>query len=144
MSILLDKLQTTSDSMDKTFARLSRLGIMFKQKENITTTGDGFSIDNDIEIKTIYEDAFCNITNCIWHKAHKLYPLHCHNDSFEYLTVTNGSFLVSFGSASRIVKKGECVSLPTSVQHSVMSLEDESSMLALCIPPEKAYSTCKG
>ena len=139
---VLDKLRESNLKIDVVNERLDALSLMLVNSSDLkymTPKYAGFIYDNSIDITTMFQSNTTTITLGVWHKKSQIYPEHSHKDSIEYLICLNGSFSVKFSFCNRIVKKGECVSLPVNVIHSCTSLEDESEMLAICIPPEKAY-----
>jgi quercetin dioxygenase-like cupin family protein len=66
------------------------------------------------------------------------FPDHIHENSVEYLICTSGSFLAYFNSTGlRIVKVGECLSVPKGVIHRTKALEINTAYLWICVPADK-------
>jgi mannose-6-phosphate isomerase-like protein (cupin superfamily) len=137
---ILFSLTSNNKIFDKIASRLDSLKILFKDDpEEIKPQPFGFTLDDSIVAATVYQTDDVTVTKGIWLHANVDWPLHCHVDSAEYLIVTAGSFLVNINGVEKILAKGECQVVPLGVKHSVRSLEDNSKMLGICIPPEIAY-----
>jgi mannose-6-phosphate isomerase-like protein (cupin superfamily) len=139
-SRIIEIIKENSKKIEKATNRLDCLATLFNAPESkFTTKNGGFCYEDNIEASTVFQTEDTTVTLAIWKKAQAVYPVHCHKDSVEYLMVIKGSFLLKFGGAVRIMSKGECASIPAGVDHTVTSLEGDSQMLAVCIPPEIAY-----
>ena len=138
---ILESLTKSNGVLDKITKRLDILKNLFENTPVvlIAPQEDGFVLANSIEAHTIYNNGNSSITTGMWKKAGDLWPEHSHKESIEYLIVESGKFMVRIGDIPRVVYKGECVSMQIGVRHSVTALEDNSSMLGICVPPERAY-----
>lgn len=144
---MLDILKSNNKRIDVVNKRLDNLKVLFNTipEDMFTPTQDGFKLVNSIEATTVYQNSDVTVTLGTWKRKGAIWPEHCHKKITEYLIVTKGSALVSFGEATRIMMRGECASIPSEVKHSVVALEDNVQILGICIPPEIAYLTegCK-
>ena len=70
------------------------------------------------------------------------WPNHEHTSSIEHLICVDGQFDITFelpeGMLKIVLERGDGVKIPTKVLHSVYS-RPGGKMVAVCIPPEKAY-----
>ena len=138
----LESIIHTNAKLENVSTRLDLLTKVFDNKEVVSQMVPkyaGFIYNDNIEVATVFQSENTTITYVLWKLSHLTYPAHKHIESIEYLIVISGSFLVKFGEASRIMIKGECISLPIGCIHSCTSLEDMSEMFGICIPPEQAY-----
>ena len=63
---------------------------------------------------------------------------HIHRNSKEFLIVVHGSILLNIdGRDVRIVKEGECASIPANSTHYSRPLEDNTRLLYACIPTDR-------
>lgn len=143
----LAKLRESNLKIDAVNKRLDALGHMLVNSSILTKFIPKFAgfdfAEHSIEVTTIFQTENITVTLGIYHIKDVEYPEHCHKESVEYLIVMKGSFLIKFGRGSRIVAKGECVSLNIGCLHTCTALENESEILAICVPPEKAYLQCE-
>jgi len=138
----IEKLNQTNLRLEDIGKRLSVLNNLFLETDilkSIEPKYAGFIYDDSIEVSTVFQSPNVTVTYALWKYKNKAYPEHQHHDSVEYLIILSGSFLVKFNDTSRIMTKGECLSLPVNIVHTCISLEDMSEMIGICIPPEKAY-----
>ena len=144
---LLENLVESNKRLDNVHLRLagisSLLGLALEQ---VTPLDRGAYIDGNIgvDIVTVFQTEESTILYGIWKKANSCYPDHFHGESLEYLIVDKGRFTVKTAFGFRVLSKGDCMSLPIGVGHSVTSLEDDSRLMAICIPPEPAYKIPEG
>jgi quercetin dioxygenase-like cupin family protein len=142
----LAKLRESNLKIDAVNKRLDALGHMLVDSsalKHLTPKYAGFVYDDSIDITTVFQSDNCTVTLGVWHKKDQSYPEHCHKESIEYLICMQESFIVKFDKYTRIISKGECVSVPINMVHSCIPLEDESEMFGICIPPEPAYVQCE-
>ena len=141
MSDIIKTLTENSKKLEYVSERLKNLRVMWEATEianKLKTNKTGFVYD-DIEIETVYQDDECTVTYGVFNLVDKVYPTHSHKDSVEYLIVTRGKFAIHFGGGIRIMKRGDCLSLPPNTPHNNIALETNSKIFGFCIPPEKAY-----
>lgn len=142
MSEILDKMATINKKYDSSLTRLDAIRKLFLhplELDDISYMKKGFIYSGDIEINTIYQDNHSTITLGLFRKRDSLYPYHVHSDSVEYLIIARGKFVIKFDDGVVFKTVGECMSVPQGIRHSCMSLEDDSLVIGLCIPPEDAY-----
>lgn len=140
-SSILDVLSANNVTLDKVAQRLDSLRLLFSeaQEEKLTLTVDGFIYSDTVKAKTIYQNEDVTVTIGEWALNGDVWPEHKHEGSLEYLIVTKGKIILTVGNVTRVMKKGECASLPIGVVHSAAAVEDGTSLIGICIPPEKAY-----
>ena len=139
----LAKLRESNLKIDAVNKRLDALGQMLVNSSIVRKFVPKFAgfnfADDSIEVTTVFQTDNVTVTLGIYHKKNIEYPEHCHNESIEYLIPMKGKFLVKFDGLQAIISKGENVRLEIKCIHTCVALEDESELLAICIPPEKAY-----
>ena len=140
----LAKLRESNLKIDAVNKRLDALGHMLVNSaviKKFVPKFAGFNFaDNSIEVTTVFQTDNVTVTLGIYHKKNIEYPEHCHKDSVEYLIPMKGSFLVKFDNKNTAtISKGENVLMQIGCLHTCTALEDESELLAICIPPEVAY-----
>ena len=140
-STILESLVRNNKVIDNVNKRLDSLKVLFSSSPELsfTTNPRGFVYSDSVEAVTVYQNKDVTITIGTWGKEGDLWPDHCHADSLEFLIVTRGNFLVKIGSIPRFMGRGECATVPLGKNHSVTSLEKDSQMIGICIPPEMAY-----
>jgi len=140
-SLILERLTTNNKILDVVSKRLDVISDLFSgsPKEKIVPTLDGFIYSETVKAKTIYQSADMTVTVGEYALQGDVWPDHNHSDSVEFLIVGRGMFLLKIEGTPRIMKKGDCASIPAGVKHSVMALSDGSSIVGICVPPEKAY-----
>ena len=138
---ILDNLVSNNQILDVVSNRLDRLNTMFftAGPGDIATTSDGFVVKENMKCVTIHQDEDVTIILAEWALKGDRWPAHKHNESIEYIVVTSGSLSIKIGGTPRIMKKGECASIPLGVVHICDALEDNTRVVGICIPPEKAY-----
>jgi len=102
-------------------------------------------VENAVTAETVFENEKTCITIATFKTEGGLYPSHCHNEIIEYLICLSGSCGITLpNNGYRILKEQECAKIPASVMHSVISLEANSDIMAICLPAEPAYINDKG
>jgi mannose-6-phosphate isomerase-like protein (cupin superfamily) len=135
------KLDKINIDLEKTYQTSLNIGKVFAVNELRAINGGGMvEVDKQVILKNIWSNK-ASVTWGKWAGAGSKYPDHMHEESSEYLICITGSFSVTFSKYIRILKIGECVSLPKKTIHSVTALEDNSEMMAICVPEEQAYIT---
>lgn len=94
--------------------------------------------NGNIEIQTLYAKE-ATISIGVWNKQGSIMKSHIHENIVEYLVCMKGSFGVTLPYGYRILKTKDCASIPENCLHSVVALEDNSKMVAVCVPAEKSY-----
>lgn len=136
----MTRLEKTNAILDDVNSRLDALERMFHAVPGeVKPRYGGFSYAETIEAKTVYQSDNVTVTLGIWKLAGTTYPDHEHTLSVEYLIVTKGRFTVAIDGKIRVMSRGDCCAIPSGVTHSCTALEDDSRMLGICVPPEKAY-----
>jgi len=137
---ILENLKKSNAIINKVTKRLDILADLFQlSKDKIIETPEGFNLNNLIEVKTLFQNGSTTISLGIWKKRNVNWPTHIHKNSIEYLVVIKGKFLLKIDEEVRSMVKGDCASIPLGVKHSCVSLEDDSQIIGICIPPEEAY-----
>lgn len=131
MSMLLDKLNGIK-AKQNTVDELLKLGYFLK-------TSDGNIKVNNVILNTIYENK-AQIGIGIHKNVGDVVIDHCHNGIKEFLIIESGSVLLKIEGNLRIMRVADCAVIPEGVEHSVTALEDNTRVIYICIPPEKAYS----
>lgn len=141
MTKILESLRANNTLLDVISERLDRINGLFggTTKDHLSTTHSGFVIGDEIEAKTVFQNEDVTVTIAQHYPKGSTWPIHKHDDSLEYLIVFRGSFLYQIDGIPRVMKKGDCASIARGVSHSCVALEDESCVMGICIPPEKAY-----
>ena len=132
-----ESLQELKEIFDRTSKKLVTINDLLEQGE-IKIDNKLLKFNDDIELNNIYSNG-SSVAIVKFPKKNKIYPVHCHDSVIEYLICTKGSFGVVFGNGYRVLKYKECASIPESTLHTVSALEDNSEMLAICIPFEEVY-----
>ena len=131
---ILEGVKETNNKVKNTLRTVSNLIEVgeIRRKDNV------LEVDGTIELKTIYGKG-ATITIGEYPKQGSQFPAHCHEDIMEYLICSKGSFSAAFGKGSRIIKTGECLSISQNVLHTITALEDNSTLIAVCVPEDSAY-----
>jgi len=95
--------------------------------------------ETKIKFKTVYETDHVTVTPAFWECKGQRFISHTHANSKEYLICVRGRFLISIEGGQRVIGVGECVSIPKGTMHDGVSLEDNSEIVAVCIPAEEGY-----
>jgi quercetin dioxygenase-like cupin family protein len=138
---ILDTLVTNNRILDVVAKRLDAISRLFSGSpiDKIMPTVDGFVYSDTVRAVTIYQTDDITATVGEWALQGDVWPDHEHTDSLEYLIIISGMFMLKLEGVPRIMEKGDCASIPPGLKHSVTALCDGSSILGVCIPPEKAY-----
>jgi len=104
------------------------------------------------QLETLYQKLDCSIIFAYGgcenpQGSYVDFPVHRHPKSKEYLICVAGSVVVEFlGIGMRILKVGDCCEIPCDIAHSTRPLEENSKLLAVCIPYDQSFpalSTCE-
>ena len=134
MSEILKVLQESiaiSKSTNEKLSVLTQLGGTFNLGK--------IEIKDGSNLKTIYSNG-STVTIASYPKLGMCTPSHCHTCITEYLICTKGSVSVSFNGGYRIMKAKECASIPEGAMHITTALEDDSELIAVCVPAEPSYT----
>ncbi len=67
------------------------------------------------------------------------YPYHVHCEVIEYIMCVKGSILFYInGQAMRVLKEGDCASVPRGASHKCKPLADNTKLFYICIPSDEA------
>jgi quercetin dioxygenase-like cupin family protein len=134
MSTVKEKLNGITKKLE-TVSFLIEQGILSKSKNVIKK--------DNFEVTTIDDKHGASIVISKAKKKGDYFPIHCHDGIIQYLICTEGSFIVDFVDSFgyRFLHLKECVSVPPKIRHKVTALEDNSTLIGICIPEEKAYTT---
>lgn len=139
----MDKLESAGERIDKVSLRMDALKAMFDPEETtdkrIEHTVFGFVINGKVSLETIYQNEDTTISIAKHQEIDTSYPKHIHAYSLEYLIVTRGRFTIRIDGGLRVMERGACATIPKGVEHTLVAMDDNSEMIAICIPPEKAY-----
>lgn len=141
MTRLLEGLLHFNRELDKSDKMLRTVDSLLKSGE-ITGKNGILNMEEGVKFETIY-DSNCTITIASHPKRDTKTPKHCHLGIKEYLICTKGSFCFNMGNSMRILEVKDCASVPEGAEHSTTSLEDNSVLVAICIPEETAYKRSK-
>lgn len=115
----------------KTVASLIKAG-------ELRVHGDIITADNGVALRTIYGEN-STITICRFKSFGGRVSDHIHKNVSEYLICVKGQFNVQFKGGYRILLPAQCVSIPPNWLHSVTALEEESELIAVCVPEEISF-----
>ena len=91
-------------------------------------------------IKPLYEDKSCSV-GLVTIRTNDLVPCeeHIHPESNEYLIVTKGSLLLTIDDrVVRIVREGECCSVPMGSSHYSKPVSADTEFIYVCVPRDTA------
>jgi quercetin dioxygenase-like cupin family protein len=126
---------------DNVSLRLDALQSLFKGDRTVKLqlTENGFFTNPTVSLTTILQTSEMTVSLACFARKGDKYGFHSHVDSLEYLIVSKGTFLIVVAGTPRVMVKGECCSMPKGMLHSGEALEDDTQVLAVCVPPEPAY-----
>jgi len=127
----------TEKFLDKATENLRTVSNLIKAGE-IRMKNNALEMDAGIIFKTIYGDK-ATVTIAEYPKQGGRTPAHCHKASKEFLICITGQISVTFGKNYRVLKPGDCISLDKSIHHSCTALEDNSRLIAICVPEDEDY-----
>jgi hypothetical protein len=107
---------------------------------NVLRMGEGvIELDKNIIFETIYSSG-ATITIAKYPKMGARVPNHNHEGIVEYLICNKGSFSINFANNFRVLKIRDCVSIPEGMVHTTTALQDNSELIAVCVPVEPLYA----
>jgi mannose-6-phosphate isomerase-like protein (cupin superfamily) len=126
-------------------------------KEGILGSGnnpelcDVFQKDMIGILTILYQEDDCSIGFVDYQKEvdkdRETVPLHLHHHSIQYITVVKGSVLLKLSNTheiSRVMKTGECASIPVGVNHKTLPLEENTKIFFICIPEDSKFKSYLG
>jgi len=119
-------------SMDKMKSTLTSISDMIKTG-NLALPG---GTDNPWVIDPMYENKDCSV-GMVRVKSLNQAPcdMHVHAESIEFLIVTKGELALNIeNKVVRIVRAGECASIPKGVQHYSHPLTGDTEFVYVCVP----------
>lgn len=129
-----------NDVLSSIQQRQATIDVLFK-KRLLRTDKDGGECQT-WEIQPLIQRDDCSIgfASCK-DPADLEFPCHVHGDVIEYLICVQGSFLEFFENQGvRIVRPGECVSIPKNTVHKSRAIEPNTVLVYVCIPADKAIN----
>jgi mannose-6-phosphate isomerase-like protein (cupin superfamily) len=92
------------------------------------------------DINSIYNRKDATIGFACCNSMEGVFPDHVHEGVIEYLVCVQGSFIETFGdngvNGMRIVKEGDCLSIPKGVVHSSKPIVVPVKMVYVCVPQD--------
>ena len=137
---ILERLSSDNARMVDVGIRLDLLRDLFPiAQSKISLTNDGFIYCETVKAKTVYQDA--DTTVMVWNMENPGdgFEVHEHGGSNEYAVVTSGEVDITINGSLTHYKKGECASIPRGAGHACKAVVSGSSVVGVCVPPEKAY-----
>lgn len=67
-------------------------------------------------------------------------PLHKHPNSKEFIICVTGSVILNIGGITRVLKEGECASIPEGVLHYSKPLRSPAKLFYICIPNDTHFT----
>jgi len=68
------------------------------------------------------------------------FPLHIHAESVEYLLCVKGSVRLTIADkVTRVLKVGDCASIPPGAIHTTTPLAPSCKLVYVCIPPDETF-----
>jgi len=116
---------------------------LIRQLDAVKTKPGVLELKAGVKLDTIFSNG-STITIASYPKMGSNTPTHSHKEIVEYLICTKGSVSVTFNGGYRILKVRECASIPEGCPHSTTALENNSEMIAICVPAEPAYKSSMG
>jgi len=140
MSKVLEEIQKIRAINKKTIEKASLLK-QLQAASKVEISGNGIiELDKGVIFETIYANG-ATVTIAKYPKMGSKTPRHCHDGIIEYLICIKGSVSVSFEHGYRILNVKDCASIPEDTKHIVTALEDDSAILAICVPSEELYKS---
>ena len=137
-SALLESLLKNNALLDSVSSRLDILKGMYNVP-GVEAVDRGFTICGGMNSTTVFQSNECTITLDVFKRAGYQWPKHEHNDSIEHLMVIKGSFSIDIDGYKCVISKSDCITILPRSTHTAIALEDDSQMIGVCIPPERAY-----
>ena len=101
-------------------------------------TANSLIVSDDIEIKTVFENkATVSVANFKY--ANCSMTMHEHHNVEEYLICANGKANIYYNDTDHFINYKECILVPSNTLHIVTALEDNTELIAVCIPAEEGY-----
>ena len=135
MSEILKVLQETIAITKKTNRQLD----LMEHLEAVRTKPGILELKSGAIFNTIYSNG-STVTIASYPILGSRTPNHCHDGIVEYLICTKGSVSLTFEGGYRILRVKDCASVPESCMHSVTALDDNSELIAVCVPAEPTYT----
>jgi quercetin dioxygenase-like cupin family protein len=138
---ILERLHSNSRMFDNVSLRLDALQHLFRGDRSVELqpTETGFYLNKDVSLTTVFQTEDTTVSLAVFTHKGVHFGFHKHNLNVEYVIVTRGSFMINIAGTCRLMKRGECAAFPKGVVHSGESMEDDTQVLAICVPPEPAY-----
>lgn len=138
-SVLFEKMSQKIELMNN---RLRTIDNLIKAGE-IRAHGDVLTADNQVMLKTIYGDN-STVTIGKFNLIGGRVTDHVHQGVAQFIICVKGSFKIITPDWSRVILPSDCASIPKEITHSVTALEDDSELIAVCVPEEQNYVKSMG
>ena len=132
-----EAMQPNKLSMEKTMdsIRQKQATIDLLLEEGSMEFGSG-GLSNRWQLEPLYQEVDCSL-GFVHISTIELGPCaeHIHPESTEYLIVVKGSVVLNIdGVDLRVLKVGECASIPKGSKHFSRPLENDTKLIYVCIP----------
>jgi len=135
--MIVEKFEAITEIFSRTSKKLDTIKDLVEKGE-MRIENRFLKQNNTLNIETIYAKE-ATISIGTWFKQGNMMKSHIHEGIIEYLICVRGSFGVSLPHGYRLMKTKDCAAIPENCLHSVTALEDDSKMIAVCIPAEEIY-----
>lgn len=132
-----DNLVLLDNILSRTHSKLNTI-VELLEKGEIRATVDSLLVSESVEIKTIFENHATISVGLFAFKGSKMLT-HQHKNVSEYLICIKGSAIITSHDEDKILYYKESVLIPNNTLHAVTALEDNTEIVAVCIPAEKGY-----
>lgn len=137
--LFMDKM---NEKIERMQTRLRTIDNLIKAGE-IRAHGDVLTADKQVMLQTIYgEDS--TVTVGEFGLVGGRVSDHIHEGVAQFIVCVKGSFNIVTSKWARVIHPSDCASIPKDVTHSVTALENDSKLIAVCVPEEGNYVKSMG
>lgn len=134
---MLEQLEVLNNIIVRTNEKLHTI-VDLLNKGEMKTTHCSLLASDSVEIKTVFENHATISVGLYKYKGSQMIR-HKHNNIEEYLICLYGTFNIQYNNMNNILNYKECILIPRNTLHTVIALEDNAELAAVCVPSEEGF-----
>lgn len=131
------RLETLNDIIDRTNGKLHTIMALLEKGE-MQTNHNKLILSDSAEIQTVYENRASVSVGRFKYRGDKMVE-HEHKNITEYIICVSGQIDVHYNQEVKTINYKECILIPANTPHSIEVLEDDTELVAVCIPADEGY-----
>jgi quercetin dioxygenase-like cupin family protein len=135
--IMQEKLEILNSIIDRTNGKLHTIMALLEKGEMLANHNK-LILSDSMEIQTVYENKASVSIGKFKYRGDKMVE-HEHSNITEYIICVSGKINIYYNQEVKTLNYKECILMPANTPHSIEVLEDDTELVAVCVPADEGY-----